>query len=103
MIYDDGVEMNGDMTITICPRCENEQFSDDADFCRICGLSTRNTCEGYWDEYKDYPVEHANPSNARFCETCGKRTTFFNEELLKPWHEAKLEPVQVDEEEEIPF
>ena len=45
MIYDDGVE-HEDMRVIECPRCENEEFSQDAGYCKICGLGAYNYCEG---------------------------------------------------------
>ena len=65
-----------------CPECHNVEFSDGADYCRICGTSRKNLCltEG---RYK-----HENPANARFCETCGAETTFFHYKLLTPWNEV---------------
>jgi hypothetical protein len=89
MIYDDGVELAEDMSVVECPRCENEEFGQDAEFCRICGLTTQNKCDGYWDEYHDCQVQHNNPSNARYCESCGQPTSFFKEGILKSWEEVK--------------
>ena len=65
-----------------CTECHNTEFSDGADYCRICGASRKNLClnEGR------YP--HENPANARFCETCGTETTFFRYKLLTPWIEV---------------
>lgn len=109
MIYNDGVNMDEEGKVLECPRCNNEEFSQDAEHCRICGLSTSNKCEGYYDEeYGGHFVSHDNPSNARFCETCGKPTAFFNEEILKPWEIAKQELETEDEvavslDDDLPF
>ncbi len=89
MIYNDGVELDKNMTVTICPRCENEQFVHNSNHCRICGLSARNTCEGYYDEMIEAYIVHNCSGNARFCEYCGKATIFYNESILKEWSEAK--------------
>ena len=37
MRYTDGFELDENYRVKICPRCENEEFSDDAIYCRICG------------------------------------------------------------------
>ena len=46
MIYDDGVQVDENMRVVECPRCENEVFSTKAGHCKICGLSLYNVCEG---------------------------------------------------------
>ena len=68
--------------LTECPECHNTEFSDGADYCRICGASRKNLCL-YEGRY-----QHENPANARFCETCGAETTFFRYKLLTPWIEV---------------
>lgn len=30
--------------VTECPRCHNKDFSIDAEYCKICGLSLVNRC-----------------------------------------------------------
>ncbi|HHX23710.1 MAG TPA: hypothetical protein GX723_06835 [Thermoanaerobacterales bacterium] len=95
MIYDDGVEMNEDMRVSTCPRCENEEFSEEAEYCRICGLRAYNYCEGEpeydWNGYQTDTHYHRNPSNARYCETCGNPTIFFKEKILRPWKDVNNE------------
>ena len=77
--------MNDDMRVAKCPKCENEEFSEEANHCRICGLKAYNLCEGE-PEY-DFNGEvidrhyHRNPSNARHCETCGAPTVFLKAEF----------------------
>lgn len=88
MRYTDGVDYDSKtMRVKICPRCQNEEFDEEASFCKICGLALINYCEGvernddtYGEKY--YEDQHPNPSNARFCEKCGKPTTFFKERVL---------------------
>jgi hypothetical protein len=93
MIYDDGVELNEDMRVIECPRCENEEFSQDAGYCKICGLRAYNYCEGEPEYdlsgYQTDTIYHKNPSNARYCETCGQPTNFFKEGILQPWAKVK--------------
>ena len=86
MRYTDGVAYNHDtMQVLICPRCNNEEFGPNAKFCRICGMDLFNRCEGelvssFGNE--EYANQHPNPSNARFCEACGKPTSFYFANLL---------------------
>lgn len=81
MLYNDGAKMNEDLkVIEACPRCENEELSGEAGFCKICGLSLYNYC---------LTQCHKNNSNSRFCEICGNPTIFFEENVLLPWEEIK--------------
>lgn len=93
MIYEDGVEMDENGRAKICPLCGNEQFSKDAEFCRICGFAVYNLCEGITicDDYGNYRGEekHINEGNARFCEKCGQPTHFFKAKVLKPYEEVR--------------
>lgn len=91
MFYNDGVDIDGNSRAILCPKCKNEEFSGKAEFCRICGTGLYNKCEGEWDSYNDYLVQHDNPGNARFCETCGKPTLFFKEGFLKDWEQVQAE------------
>ena len=85
-----GPKTNLDNRLSVCPVCENEEFSTEARYCRICGLNRINICEGIWDDnYYGYGngghIHHENPPNARFCETCGTRTLFYNSGIIEPW------------------
>lgn len=100
MFYQDGPEMNEDKRVIKCPRCGNEEFSDNAEFCRVCGLPVFNYCEGeeqydYHGNYLD-TTKHKNPGNARFCEICGRKTTYYTEKLLKDWTVIKRENNSID-------
>lgn len=90
MEYNDGVEFDKETCRVLkCPKCENEEFSDAADFCRICGTNLYNLClgdaqENQWgDQYREN--QHKNPSNARYCETCGKETIYFTSDILNDY------------------
>lgn len=95
MIYDDDCSMDENLKVVECPLCDNEQFSENADRCRICGTKLYNYCLG--QEIYDYhgnledTIYHKNPSNARFCETCGMQTEFFKQGLLKSWDKYRQE------------
>lgn len=104
MIYKDGYETDSNLRFVNCPRCGNEEYSEDAKYCRICGFSAYNECEGSpecdnFGNAIDFNV-HRNVGNARFCEYCGKPTMLLNEKLLKPYTKVQ-EAQQVDED--LPF
>jgi len=98
MIYDDGYPMDENLRVTQCPKCRNEQFASEAEFCRICGTLLYNPCEGE-DIYDyngnfDHHEEHRNFGNARFCEKCGKSTLFYKERFLLPYDEVRNEHIE---------
>jgi ribosomal protein S27E len=95
MRYQKEYEVDENMRVVKCPKCENEVFSTKAAHCKLCGTKLFNICNGI-PEYDEYGHEinrpiHNNPGNARYCETCGEPTYFFNEGFLKPWEEEKAE------------
>ena len=109
MIYRDGYAMDNNLRFLKCPKCGNEEYSGDAKYCRICGVSSYNECEGSpeYDNFGnaiDFTI-HKNAGNARYCEYCGKPTMLFNEKLLRPYIEVQAEqdddPLSFDEE--LPF
>lgn len=108
--YEDGVKLDENMRVMKCPRCDNEGFTDNANFCKICGTKLYNHCLG--EEIRDYngnyeeTIYHANPSNARFCETCGNITEFFKEKFLNSWEEYQKElndMLGIPNDDDIPF
>lgn len=104
MIYNDGYETDNNLRFVRCPRCGNEEYSDEAKYCRICGCSAYNECEGSFDEdeYGNrglYQI-HRNVGNARYCECCGQPTMLLKEKLLKSYKEVQAAQA-IDEE--LPF
>lgn len=95
-----GIDLDDNNRVIQCPVCKNTEFSDDVDYCRICGTKLFNRCEGTWNEFDNYLMTHDNPGNARFCETCGKPTSFLKENILEPWHKAET---VADSANEDPF
>ena len=93
MIYDDGVQVDENMRVVACPSCENEVFNTDAGHCKICGLSLYNVCEGelefVFNGNQTDTIYHQNLGDARFCEFCGRPTTFNKAGILKPWDVVK--------------
>lgn len=98
MIYSDGFPMDENLRLEVCPKCGNEEFGDDAEYCRICGTYLYNMCDGQeiydYDGIFDRIEKHRNHGNARYCEKCGKPTAFFNAKLLRPYNEVKPDFVQ---------
>ena len=114
MTYQDGVAYDKEtMRVKICPVCKNEEFSNDAEFCRICGTGLYNRCEGITTKDSANRHMHINPSNARFCETCGKETYFYKTGILGSYKQYQGGCLSVDSEpshtsdfitdEELPF
>lgn len=89
MQYNDGFSVDDNLKFIKCPVCENEEFSDDAEHCRICGFDVYNYCAGcrVEDVNGNYlGIErHKNKGNARYCETCGEETVVFKARLLAPY------------------
>lgn len=90
MIYNAGVDYDKEtMRVKICPFCHNEEFSKGAIYCRICGAPLYNTCEnGIIEDSNGEPIVlrmHANPTNARFCECCGKPTVYYTRHILSDY------------------
>lgn len=87
MFFNDGVDFDEEtLRVNICPVCGNEEFREEATFCKICGTNLYNECEGIPDQdmYGEtiYINTHRNPSNARYCEICGKPTYFLKNRIL---------------------
>ena len=102
MIYKDGYETDSNLRFVSCPKCGNEEYSEEALYCRICGFPTYNECEGHYDQERDEYVTHRNVGNARYCEYCGQPTTLLKEKLLKTYTEIQAEQ-DTQEDENLPF
>lgn len=93
MIYESKVEYDRDtFRVKECPRCHNEIFSDNANYCHICGLELVNICipepveDDFGNTYDQDP--HNNTPDARFCEQCGAPTVYFKKhELLRSYED----------------
>lgn len=92
MIYNDGVNIDENKRIIICPNCENESNNLNAVYCKICGTVLYNYCEGEpqynYNDNSEETIYHKNDGDARFCEVCGKPTALFKNGFLKPWDEV---------------
>jgi hypothetical protein len=81
-----GIDLDKNLRVIQCPKCNNTEFSENAEYCRICGALIYNKCEGEWNEREECLESHKCQGNARYCEICGKRTYFFNEGFLKSYN-----------------
>jgi len=78
-----------------CPVCDNEQMATDGAYCKVCGIYLINKCTNYDGIYEENefgnfievkpPCGMIAEGNARYCELCGEPTTFYKNQLLKPW------------------
>lgn len=103
------VQFNPDtFRVKECPRCHNKDFSDDAVFCKKCGLILINLCDPVQIDSDIngrpmYADQHANPPDARFCEHCGRETLYYVGGVLKSY-DGKERPKQKKwDDYEIPF
>lgn len=77
-----------------CPRCFNEGFSEEASYCKICGLPLYNFCEGTGNADENNALigkVHLNVPEARYCEICGAPTRYYLEKALPDYQEAIVE------------
>ncbi len=90
-----------------CPRCNNEIFSDDANFCQICGLEIVNIClpEQVEDSSGEYytPEPHKNIPGARFCEECGAPTVYYQKHRILESSQTIRGTNVTEFDEDIPF
>lgn len=90
----EGIETDQDKQVIKCPKCSNETYSEGAKFCKICGTSLFNLCEGtpIYDSFGsvvDY-IFHINDGNARYCTECGSKTLFYKQDFLKDWKDIMV-------------
>lgn len=82
-----------------CPRCGNRNFSEDAKYCKMCGIYLFNECtnQSRFDERigADHWCGRINPGDARYCEHCGAETILTQLGLLKPWQEVMIPKKEV--------
>lgn len=105
MIYPK-MEVNEFGKVKICPICENEEIFD-GDYCQICGTELINRCScfvyGEDDKYTSNCCKEL-PLNARYCPYCGGKSTFFINEILKPWKEKQQNQfLNEDDDYDLPW
>ena len=85
--------------VTRCLKCDNEDIHPQDQYCPICQTPTRNKCTGLQNSDLGSTRTACNaflPPHYRYCPSCGNKSLYFSENLLKPWGEEKRE-------NEIPF
>lgn len=101
----DGKMIYDDFTFDKCPKCENEQISENDNFCMICSEDLQNYCTN--DNCKNHLQNIPLPRNARYCPHCGIETSFFQKEFLKPWDSPSTELYSFmpedEEDDDLPF
>lgn len=78
MQYREGVALDGNAKAVICPKCANENIQPGDMFCKICGLYLYQQCT-------NVECDCTPDSNARYCPTCGSKTTFYIYGVLSDW------------------
>jgi len=98
MIYS-GYDIDENSRAKICPKCDNEQL-ENGDYCKACGVYVINKCANrdWYNNEITWECGTLLDGNARFCTTCGHKSTFFQSGLLASWDVEKRER---DEEEEL--
>jgi Zn-dependent peptidase ImmA (M78 family)/rRNA maturation endonuclease Nob1 len=92
-----------------CPQCGNEDFGEEAGFCKICGFELFNWCNAEPAEsYRggDYNLyHHPNPPDARYCEVCGSPTIYFINGIIKDYQTVlgELEAIEGGFGDGVPF
>ena len=102
------IEMNEQKTPLRCPSCEAEHLDDNFQYCPYCSTFLHNVCLGNeqnkFSQTFEGPVEltlverfERNDCSKefldggfRYCPTCGSKTSFFEQQLLKDWAAEKL-------------
>ena len=97
------IELDSEGYPVHCPRCDNEEVGKD-NYCDICGTYIKNICIGDYDDNFDsygYPLHINNfldngchkelKGNSRYCPSCGGKSSYFFQGLLKNWDLEKEE------------
>lgn len=122
MIYSSFL-MDNEMRVIQCPQCGNDEVS--GNYCKICATYLFNICTGIEpgndDPYYRQGIQWGKHNqgcdgflygNARFCHNCGSTSSFFVDNLLKPWHTEEEEQRELvstdgnpfdDSDNELPF
>ena len=84
--------------VSLCPVCRNEEFSESARYCRICGLPLRNACAG------DSRCGRTAAPGAAYCAFCGSETIYARRGLLPDWKEVREDYIRrlIRKEEDAP-
>jgi hypothetical protein len=80
----DGLELDSNMKLKVCPKCLNSYFSENEDKCNICGQYLFNDCSN------DFCGITKLSGNTRCCPECGSDTTFVYSGILKNWEDSLI-------------
>lgn len=104
------IQVDENLRFAKCPQCGNEIFSDDAKFCKICGLYLYNECLNSNYNYRSEDCGKINVSDARNCEYCGAQTYLADKKILKTWNEeiekegeSSSIPLNAFDDDDFPF
>jgi Zn-dependent peptidase ImmA (M78 family) len=73
--------------VVSCPLCHSSKIDASGERCGICGTYIFNYCTSYFENGRG-DCSNANSGNARFCESCGRPTYYYQKGLLRQWQEA---------------
>lgn len=89
----------------VCDNCQNEYIIKNSNFCHVCGTDLRNLCTN--ENCKNNNI--SLPYNARFCNLCGAKSTFFKDGKLNTWSD-EIKQSEIEQEfsnvyydESLPF
>jgi len=104
------VQIDENGRFSLCPRCGNNDISDEATYCKMCGFYLFNKCindSAYNDsivnfDYRQY-CGAINDGDARYCEHCGSPTILTRAGLVTTWEEWRQYKEEVAATKEDPF
>lgn len=83
--------------LNTCLVCDNEDISEDSNYCKICGTPVLNQCSralycnnNSVNSNADFCNIKYLDGNARFCSDCGNISTFYEKELLQSWEDEAV-------------
>jgi len=83
------VKVNQDGRFINCPKCGNTDFSEDALYCKMCGIYLYNSCDSRHEYVHFESCGKTNVGDARHCEFCGEKTYLLSAGLIMSWEELK--------------
>lgn len=103
------IELNEIGRAKTCPRCGSEHVK--GQYCNVCDTYLFNKCTGIEELRENIDIlwhTHTEgcgeilPGYARYCHKCGSLSTFYVDDLLKPWQEEHKKAVEVSDAD-LPF
>ena len=83
-----GIQTHENLRASECPVCHNTDFTENGNYCIICGQSLINMCTS-GEFFLTERCDQLLPGNARYCPHCGSETSFLKRGLLKTWDGMK--------------